>query len=68
MNKLYIKAPIVLGAICVVSAGLLGGVNLLAKTFAPAPSGDAPEAISGEGRCSRQFSYSSAGTPSTFTT
>ena len=45
MNKLYIKAPIVLGAICVVSAGLLGGVNLLAKTFGPAPSGDAPETI-----------------------
>ena len=35
MNKLYIKAPIVLGAICVVSAGLLGGVNLLAKTLGP---------------------------------
>ena len=45
MNKLYIKAPIVLGAICVVSAGLLGGVNLLAKKFGPAPSGDAPETI-----------------------
>lgn len=33
MNKLYIKAPIVLGSICVVSAGLLGGANLLAKEY-----------------------------------
>ena len=45
MNKLYIKAPIVLGAICIVSAGLLGGVNLLAEKFGPEPSGDAPETI-----------------------
>lgn len=45
MNKLYIKAPIVLGAICIVSAGLLGGVNLLAEKCGPEPSGDAPETI-----------------------
>ena len=46
MNKLFIKAPLVLGSICVVAAGLLGGANLLAKEYQKAhPVVGAPKDI-----------------------
>lgn len=43
--NLYLKAPLVLGGICVVSAGLLGGVNYLAEQVKKNQGDEAPKAI-----------------------